>query len=117
MTHFREDITPTRDGGLVAIACFKLVKAVALISLGLGAFKLLNPATVDHLTDWLLHFSLTSGQEFIDKAVDLLSTLTRRRTTALGLAAIAYGTLFGVEGIGLWKGKRWAEYMTVITTG
>jgi len=117
MTHLREDLTPTRDGGLVAIACFKLLKAAALISLGLGAFKLINPATVDRLSGWLLHFTLSSGQQFLDRAIDLLSTLTRRRATALGVGAIAYGSLFGVEGVGLWKGKRWAEYLTVATTG
>jgi uncharacterized membrane protein (DUF2068 family) len=35
---------------------------------------------------------------------------------ALGLGAILYGSLFTVEGVGLWKGKRWAEYLTVIAT-
>jgi uncharacterized membrane protein (DUF2068 family) len=116
MTHIKRDLTPTRDAGLVAIACFKLLKAIALIAFGLGAFRLLDHATVDRLTVWLLHLSLTSGQRFVDRAVDLLSTLTRRRTTALGIGAIAYGSLFAVEGIGLWKGKRWAEYLTVVTT-
>ena len=116
MTHIKQDLTPTRDAGLLAIACFKLLKAIALFTLGLGAFKLLDPAVVDRLTDWLLHFSLSTGQQLVDRAVDLLSTLTRRRATALGIAAIAYGALFAVEGIGLWKGKRWAEYLTVITT-
>jgi uncharacterized membrane protein (DUF2068 family) len=116
MTHIKRGLTPTRDAGLLAIACFKLLKAVTLISLGLGAFRLLDPGVVDRLTNWLLHFSLTSGQELVNRTIDLLSTLTRRRTTALGLGAIAYGSLFAVEGIGLWKGKRWAEYLTVIAT-
>ena len=116
MTHLKQDLAPTRDVGLVAIACFKLFKAVTLIALGLGAFRLLNPAIVSRLTDWLQHFSLSSGQEFVDRAVDLLSTLTRRRATAIGIGAIAYGSLFGVEGVGLWKGRRWAEYLTVIAT-
>ena len=116
MTHLKEDFTPTRDPGLVAIAVFKLLKGVTLIALGLGAFRLLNPVTVHRLTDWLLHFSLTTGQRFVDKAIDLLSKLTRGHAAALGLGAIAYGSLFTVEGIGLWKGKRWAEYLTVIAT-
>jgi len=55
MTHLKQDLTPTRDAGLVAIACFKLIKAITLISLGLGAFRLLDPAIVSRLTDWLLH--------------------------------------------------------------
>jgi uncharacterized membrane protein (DUF2068 family) len=114
--HLKQDLKPTRDPGLLAIACFKLVKAVALYALGLGAFRLLDHHTVEHLTNWLLHFSLTTGQRFVDHLVDTLTTLTRRRTAAIGLGAIAYGSLFAVEGIGLWKGKRWAEYLTVIAT-
>jgi uncharacterized membrane protein (DUF2068 family) len=117
MTHLRQDLTPTRDAGLIAIACFKLAKAVALIGLGFGLFRLHDRSTVDRLTDWLLHLSLSTGQEVIDRVIDLLSTLTQRRVTAFGAGAIAYGMLFGVEGVGLWKGKRWAEFLTVISTG
>ena len=116
MTHIKQDIKPTRDAGLLAIAVFKLFKGIMLIALGLGAFRLLNPVTVHRLTDWLLHFSLTTGQRFVDKAIDLLSKLTRGHAAALGLGAIAYGSLFTVEGVGLWKGRRWAEYLTVIAT-
>ena len=112
----RQNLTPTRDPGLVAIAVFKLFKGVTLIALGLGAFRLLNPVTVHRLVNWLLHFSLTTGQRFIDRAIDLLSKLTRGHAAALGLGAILYGSLFTVEGVGLWKGKRWAEYLTVIAT-
>lgn len=117
MTHLREDVTPTRDPGIVAIAVFRLAKGIALIALGLGAFRLLNPVTVHRLTNWLLHFSLTTGQRFVDRMVDVLSRLTRGRAAAVGLGAIVYGSLFTVEGTGLWMGKRWAEYLTVITTG
>jgi uncharacterized membrane protein (DUF2068 family) len=39
------------------------------------------------------------------------STLT---LVALGL--LAYGLLEGVEGVGLWLAKRWAEYLTVVAT-
>jgi uncharacterized membrane protein (DUF2068 family) len=116
MAHMKQDLMPTRDPWLVVIAVFKLFKGVLLIALGLGAFRLLNPVTVHRLTDWLLHFSLTTGQRFVDKAVDLLSKLTRGHAAALGLGAILYGALFTVEGVGLWKGKRWAEYLTVIAT-
>lgn len=44
--------------------------------------------------------------------------LATQRTTlvlvALGL--LAYGLLEGVEALGLWWGKRWAEYLTVVAT-
>ena len=116
MTHLKEDLRPTRDAGLVAIACLKLLTAFALIVLGLGAFRLVDPTTVERLTDWLLQFDLSNGQQFIDMAVDLLSKLTTRHATALGIGSLAYGSLYAVEGVGLWKGRRWAEYLTVLTT-
>ena len=34
----------------------------------------------------------------------------------LGLAVAAYAVLEGVEAVGLWWGKRWAEYLTFIAT-
>lgn len=33
-----------------------------------------------------------------------------------GLALLGYGVLQAVEGVGLWGGWRWAEYLTVIAT-
>ena len=34
----------------------------------------------------------------------------------IGLIIAAYALLEGVEAIGLWRGKRWAEYLTFIAT-
>ncbi len=34
----------------------------------------------------------------------------------LGLAATAYALLEATEGVGLWFGKRWAEYLTLVAT-
>ena len=36
--------------------------------------------------------------------------------TIFGIIAIAYGVLEGVEGYGLWRRRRWAEYLTVVAT-
>ncbi|HUR75812.1 MAG TPA: DUF2127 domain-containing protein [Sporichthya sp.] len=36
--------------------------------------------------------------------------------TLVALALLAYGILEGVEGVGLWLAKRWAEYLTVVAT-
>jgi uncharacterized membrane protein (DUF2068 family) len=36
--------------------------------------------------------------------------------TLFGLAALGYGVLELVEGVGLWLRQRWAEWLTVIAT-
>ncbi len=34
-----------------------------------------------------------------------------------GAAAVIYALLYAVQGLGLWFGKRWAEYLIVVETG
>lgn len=40
----------------------------------------------------------------------------QRTLTLVALGLLAYGVLEGVEGVGLWMAKRWAEYLTVVAT-
>jgi uncharacterized membrane protein (DUF2068 family) len=46
--------------------------------------------------------------------VDKLFSLQSGHLREVGAALLAYGILEGIEGIGLWYGKRWAEYLTFV---
>jgi uncharacterized membrane protein (DUF2068 family) len=59
----------------------------------------------------------TTGHVGIIHELDRLFTLQTGTLQAVGAALIAYALLEGVEGIGLWLGKRWAEYLTFVSTG
>jgi uncharacterized membrane protein (DUF2068 family) len=59
----------------------------------------------------------TTGHVGIVHELDRLFTLQTGTLQAVGVALIAYALLEGVEGIGLWLGKRWAEYLTFVSTG
>jgi uncharacterized membrane protein (DUF2068 family) len=39
------------------------------------------------------------------------------RLVVLALGAFLYAGLFTTEGLGLWLGLRWAEYLTIVATG
>lgn len=45
-----------------------------------------------------------------------MATLSSTTLYAVAAAAAAYGLLEGVEAVGLWFQKRWAEYLTFIAT-
>jgi len=58
----------------------------------------------------------TSGHVGILRDFDRLFSLRSGTLHEVGAALLAYGVLEGVEAIGLWFAKRWAEYLTFIAT-
>ena len=110
------DALARRDRGLLLIAAFKLLKALLLVLAGVGLLSLLRPDVGDDARAWLVQFTGGRGLLVIQTILSFLSGATPRRIEEFGLAAICYGLLFATEGVGLWLGKRWAEYITVVTT-
>jgi uncharacterized membrane protein (DUF2068 family) len=59
---------------------------------------------------------LDPRRPFIHRIVVKLHGLHAGTLLITGVAAIAYGVLETVEGVGLWLDELWAEYLTVIAT-
>ncbi len=57
-----------------------------------------------------------SGHVGILHELDKLFSLRSGRLREVGAALIVYGVLEGVEAVGLWFAKRWAEYLTFLAT-
>jgi len=106
--------------GLKLIAAFKFLKAAVLIAAGLAALGLLSPARAALAEAWLEHLALGHGHRLLaswaEHAAALLSAAGSRRLVELAIGAFLYAGLFLVEGVGLVRAKRWAEYLTVIAT-
>jgi uncharacterized membrane protein (DUF2068 family) len=45
-----------------------------------------------------------------------IGTLDRHTITVLGVTALVYCVVEGVEAVGLWLERRWAEYLTAVAT-
>jgi uncharacterized membrane protein (DUF2068 family) len=57
-----------------------------------------------------------SGHVGILRDFDRLFSLQSGTLRVLGIALLAYAALEGMEAVGLWLGKRWAEYLTFVAT-
>ena len=106
--------------GLEIIACFKFVQAATLIVAGLGALGLMNSGVADVAQEWLERLALGNGQRFAvaaaTRVLPWFYAATPRHFAALGAGAFSYASVFLAEGIGLWQGKKWAEYLTIAVT-
>ena len=101
---------------LQLIALFKLLKAALLIAVGAGALKLLHKDVAGAVEHWVELLKLDPNNHYVDTALEKASNITPYKIKELGLGSMIDAGLFLTEGIGLWFGKRWAEWLTVIIT-
>src|SRR5260370_7312325 len=102
--------------GLRVIAAFKLRKGLCRVAFGIGALTLLPKAVAAVIEHWISIFRVDPHNHFIDLLLAKLSILDDRRLKEFSVGTFAYSAIFFTEGIGLALEKRWAEYLTIITT-
>ena len=56
------------------------------------------------------------GSNFVIKEGQHVLALKPSTLNLIIVGALAYSILEGVEAVGLWRGRRWAEYLTVVAT-
>jgi uncharacterized membrane protein (DUF2068 family) len=108
---------PRRSRVLTLIALFKLAKSIACIVLAAMAFHLLQPNVAAHVGRWLESLTWATRHGLVMRAIEWFVDLGPRQFRVFGTAALAYAVLYAVQGIGLWFGRRWAEYLIVVETG
>lgn len=115
MTSPRKD-PPRRRRVIRLIAAERFLRG--LLILAAGGYLLTHLGTdfgriANHLARRL---ELDPHRPFIRHIIDRLHRLHARTIVITGIAALGYGVLELVEGVGLWLDQLWAEYLTVIAT-
>jgi uncharacterized membrane protein (DUF2068 family) len=89
-----------------------------LILLAAGIYLLFHLSTdFGKLAERIMRsVELDPRQHFLHQIVARLHRLRAHQLRIVGIAAIGYGGLELVEGVGLWLDQLWAEYLTLIAT-
>jgi uncharacterized membrane protein (DUF2068 family) len=73
-----------------------------------------------HLLDAYQNGLAGTGQgashSFLVRELEKLLSLKRRGVTVIFFMAAAYALVEGIEAYGLWRARRWAEYLTAVAT-
>ena len=101
---------------IILIGLFKLAKAALLIGLAVGAHHLLHRDMQQAVENFTRKIQVDPDNRIVHAILARVAHLDERRLRAISLGTFVYGALFAVEGVGLLMRKRWAEYLTVITT-
>src|SRR5580698_4428295 len=103
--------------GLILIGLFKLVKALLLIMVGIGALRLLHKDIAHTITHWVDVLRVDPDNRFIHGIIARAFDVTPAKLKELSVGTFFYAGLLLTEGTGLLLRKHWAEYFTVIVTG
>jgi uncharacterized membrane protein (DUF2068 family) len=98
------------------IALFKFGKAALLVLVAAGAAGLIRPAIAAWAEQAVAMLAASGNYRLLPNIFTRLLGLPSYRLAELAAGALLYAGLFLVEGVGLWRGRRWAEYLTVIAT-
>jgi uncharacterized membrane protein (DUF2068 family) len=112
-------VAPTRPRGaslLRLIGAFKLLKGALLIAAAVSVFKLIHNDIADIIIEWSRRLHIAPGNRLVERLVERVLTISQRQLFVVGIVLLIYAAMFTVEGVGLLLLKRWAEWMTVITT-
>jgi uncharacterized membrane protein (DUF2068 family) len=108
--------TRNHPRGLILIAAFKLLKGLALLVVGIAVHMLANKNLVAEAQHWVDLFRVDPHNHYLHLLLEKLTKVDARRLHALSLGTFVYSALFLTEGVGLFLRKRWAEFLTVIST-
>jgi uncharacterized membrane protein (DUF2068 family) len=96
------------------IGLFKLVKALMLVTVGVGALSMQSD---DSWAQVALHaLAADAHGRRITEAIARIAALDAHQLRQIGVGSLLYAAVFVVEGIGLLLRRGWAEVMTVIVT-
>ncbi|HEX3761676.1 MAG TPA: DUF2127 domain-containing protein [Kofleriaceae bacterium] len=104
-----------RDVLIRLIAVFKLVKALLLIAIGVGALSLRHHHD-GALGTWVHALVFDPHGRLFHEAIAKVSGLDTRQLADIAIGSLVYAAVFTVEGIGLMLRRGWAEVLTTLIT-
>jgi uncharacterized membrane protein (DUF2068 family) len=104
----------SRDVLIRLIALFKLVKALLLIAVGVGALSLRHHDGA--LAGWIHALVFDPHGRLFHEAVEKISGLDTRQLAGVAIGSLVYAAVFLVEGVGLMLRRGWAEVLTTVIT-
>ena len=108
--------TKKQARGLLLIAAFKILKGLVLMAVGFGALHFLHRDLAAEIARWVDLFASTRIVTTCIGYSEKSPTWTRKKSRELSVGTFFYSALFLCEGVGLALRRRWAEYLTIIST-
>jgi uncharacterized membrane protein (DUF2068 family) len=103
-------------GVVLLIGLYKLTKALVMLIVAVTALNLVHQNVVEVFDGWVLRLHLDPENRILEhQIVPHLARMTDSRLRLVGCGALAYVALYTIQGVGLMRKRRWAEWLTVVS--
>lgn len=104
------------DRGLHAVGFALVALALGALELKLGPLQDQARSLRNTLSGALDQSGRNPSRDFLARLLDRILALRRNSFGVLIGTATAYAVVEGTEAVGLWRERRWAEYLTAVAT-
>jgi uncharacterized membrane protein (DUF2068 family) len=107
---------PARSDRLLPwIAAERAFRALVLIAVGIALLSRPSANWASEITHLATKLGLNPDANWFRKLIEQIERIGSK-DVIFGVVALAYGALEGAEAYGLWRRRRWGEWLTVIAT-
>jgi uncharacterized membrane protein (DUF2068 family) len=103
--------------GLKLLAGVKIAKAIALFGLSLGVFDLIHKDLAAVARHFVQIARISPENRYVGLLLEKLGLVNATELRRLGELSALYASILLTEGLGLWFGAAWAEYVVVVSSG
>ncbi|MGO9322229.1 MAG: DUF2127 domain-containing protein [Solirubrobacteraceae bacterium] len=98
------------------IAAERAFRTVVLLAVGIVLVTHPHANWASDIAHFARRLGLDPKENWIQRIINDVSKIHANQDLVFGMAAIAYGALEGAEAYGLFKRRRWGEWLTVVAT-
>jgi uncharacterized membrane protein (DUF2068 family) len=109
--------THTDPPGLRAVATLEAVKGLVVLLAGFGAFALIHHDVQAVAESLVRHSHLNPARHIPRIFLSAAGKMTDARLWMLAAGALAYSAVRFAESWGLWRARRWAEWLGALSGG
>jgi len=99
------------------VAAYEAAKGILVLAVGLGLLGFIHRDLQQVAEHIVKHLHLNPSSHYPRIFLAVASRLDDARLWALAGGAVAYSGLRLVEAVGLWKSRRWAEWLGALSGG
>jgi uncharacterized membrane protein (DUF2068 family) len=98
------------------IAAERALRTVLLVAVGIVLVTNPHLDLAHEVTRLAQKTGLNPNSNWVRKLVERVRKVGAGKDVVFGVAALALGALEGAEAYGLWRRRRWGEWLTVVAT-